>query len=315
MIDLMHSRRRRLARHGPTRTMSWSPGRLAHSTARLRWAQAARSVDAVLLVLGLTAMLLLTGVVRAAPPTGPHILVLEDESAERQAYVGFMQGLREGLAPLGSAVLFTENLDLARFPRPEHLQRQSDWLKAKYRDVGIDIVVAGGPRALTYALRDRVNPRVSSSRRYSGSEKKFASQLRRATMRTRLLSRKANGFGFRSPGASEYAGFFLDRDILPVVACRGVAGHAAAHGPGPDPGRPRLQREARAFTRGRLQAAVRRLADGHGGRARADPDHLGQGEDMCGDTAHTSQRWTALPRTPAFLISRRAPRRAGVASP
>lgn len=81
--------------------------------------------------------------------------MLEDESAERPAYVSFMQGLREGLAPLGSVVVFTENLDLARFPGPEHLQRQSDWLKSKYRDVGIDIVIAGGPRALAYALRDR----------------------------------------------------------------------------------------------------------------------------------------------------------------
>ena len=107
------------------------------------------------MVLLALAVLLVAGVVRAAPPIGPHILVLEDESAERPAYVSFMRGLREGLAPLGSAVVFTENLDLARFPQPEHLQRQSDWLKAKYRDVGIDIVVAAGPRALAYALRDR----------------------------------------------------------------------------------------------------------------------------------------------------------------
>jgi len=101
------------------------------------------------------AAVLLAGVVRAAPPIAPHILVLEDESAERPAYVSFMQGLREGLAPLGSAVVFTENLDLARFPQAEHLQRQSDWLKAKYRDVGIDIVIAGGPRALAYASQQR----------------------------------------------------------------------------------------------------------------------------------------------------------------
>jgi hypothetical protein len=124
----MHPSRDRLLQQLPTWTMS-------------RWIRA-------VLLLGLAALLLM-GVARAAAPTGPHILVLEDESAERPAYVGFMQGLREGLAPLGSAVVFTENLDLARFPQPEHLQRQSDWLKAKYRDAGIDIVVANRPRALT----------------------------------------------------------------------------------------------------------------------------------------------------------------------
>jgi signal transduction histidine kinase len=134
--------------------MSRSRERTVDPTTRPLGLRARRQIDAVLLLLGL-AVLLLGDVVRAAPTTGPHVLVLEDESAERLAYVSFMQGLREGLAPLGSAVVFTENLDLARFTQVEHLQRQSEWLKAKYRDVGIDIVITGGPRALAYALRDR----------------------------------------------------------------------------------------------------------------------------------------------------------------
>jgi len=150
----MRPSRARSLQHGTTRTIPRSLGRLAHPLDRLHSPQAKRAIHALLLLLGLAAVLL-GGVVRAAPSSAPHILVLEDESAERLAYVGFMQGLREGLAPLSSAVVYTENLDLARFTQPQHLQRQSEWLKTKYRDVGIDIVVAGGPRALAYALRER----------------------------------------------------------------------------------------------------------------------------------------------------------------
>lgn len=92
----------------------------------------------------------------AAPPIPrPHVLVLEDESAERPVYLAFMQGLREGLAPLREAVVYAENLDLARFPTPAHLERQGRWLATKYGEVRIDIVVAAGRRALDYALAGR----------------------------------------------------------------------------------------------------------------------------------------------------------------
>lgn len=71
-----------------------------------------------------------------------------------------------------------------------------------------------------------------------------------------------------------------------------------------------LGQAARRRRFGKVAAVAARKAG-----ARADPYHLGQGEDMRGDTAHTSQRWTALPRSPAFPMPRRAPRRAVVASP
>ena len=101
--------------------------------------------------LGLT----LAGLLLAAPIAAPHILVLEDESAERPAFVEFMRGFRREVGALGPAVVYTENLDLARFTDPAHLRRQSEWVKSKYRDVRIDILVTGGPRSLAYALRER----------------------------------------------------------------------------------------------------------------------------------------------------------------
>jgi len=96
----------------------------------------------------LALMLVIPAWAFGATHPAPHILMLEDESAQRPAYLAFMRGFRRELAPLESAVVFTENLDLARFTDPAHLERQSEWLKSKYRDTRIDIVTTGGPRAL-----------------------------------------------------------------------------------------------------------------------------------------------------------------------
>lgn len=85
------------------------------------------------------------------------VLVLEQEDPGRPAYVAFMSGLRSELAQRvpGRLSIYSENLDLARFDRPEYRTDLESWLRTKYAGHKLDAVVVAGTRCLDLVLKIR----------------------------------------------------------------------------------------------------------------------------------------------------------------
>jgi len=80
----------------------------------------------------------------ARMPTGPRVLVFDQEGATRPAFVLFMEAFRRGLADAGDGPfeVFVENLDLTRLGRDSSdIQRAAGWLQAKYGDASFDVIV------------------------------------------------------------------------------------------------------------------------------------------------------------------------------
>ncbi len=84
------------------------------------------------------------------------LIVYENESTLR-AVVEVASGMRQGFADGAPTRIeyYSEFLDAVRFPQAEHLRRQAELLTAKYSKIPIDIVLAGGPGALTFMLEHR----------------------------------------------------------------------------------------------------------------------------------------------------------------
>ncbi|NVD38920.1 histidine kinase [Ensifer sp. HO-A22] len=89
-----------------------------------------------------------------------RILVVYENESTLFAVVEVAAGLREQLeasAP-GHIEIYTEYLDIVRFPSADRRKQLSDDLVAKYRDMRLDAVLAVGPGALRFLLerRDRL---------------------------------------------------------------------------------------------------------------------------------------------------------------
>lgn len=85
------------------------------------------------------------------------VLVLEQEDPGRPAYVAFMSGLRSELTRLipGRVNFYSENLDLARFDKPEYRTELENWMRIKYAGRKLDAVVVAGSRSLDLVLKMR----------------------------------------------------------------------------------------------------------------------------------------------------------------
>ncbi|WP_244742790.1 sensor histidine kinase [Mesorhizobium sp. L-8-10] len=99
---------------------------------------------------------------RATEGTAKRILIVYENESTLFAVTEVSRGLREGL--VGDAPtrieLYSEHLDSVRFPGPGHLDRQAQFLAAKYKGIPLDIALAAGPGALLFMLehRDAIAP-------------------------------------------------------------------------------------------------------------------------------------------------------------
>ena len=93
------------------------------------------------------------------PDQGPvrRLLVVYEDDSALPAAVEIANGIREGIDARSRArfELYTEYLDIVRFPSPEHLRRLGDELAAKYADIHLDVVMAAGHMALQFMLNNR----------------------------------------------------------------------------------------------------------------------------------------------------------------
>jgi signal transduction histidine kinase len=91
-----------------------------------------------------------------APGVKRVLVVYADDSA-LPAVIEFAKGLREGLEARSRTrlELYSEYLDIVRFPSPDHLRRFEADLAAKYADVHLDVVMAVGRSALQFMLKNR----------------------------------------------------------------------------------------------------------------------------------------------------------------
>jgi signal transduction histidine kinase len=108
------------------------------------------------LILCLTALLAPARVPAAEMRTRP-ILVLDQSEARGPFYYQVFSGLRSVLAAdtQSHTTLYSENLDLSRFDGPAYEESLRRYLKEKYRDRPIGVVVAVGTAALELVLRWR----------------------------------------------------------------------------------------------------------------------------------------------------------------
>src|SRR5262245_12103247 len=115
-------------------------------------------------VIGLV-LLLTAGLSSASPrgdarePTGaarsqPGILLLAVDDVSRPWVHMIADGFREAaLKAPEQPVLFFESLDIVRFGEPEVAERLREFLRFKYRNVSIDVVVTIGEDGLRFLSR------------------------------------------------------------------------------------------------------------------------------------------------------------------
>lgn len=94
---------------------------------------------------------------QGAPDGVKRVLIIYENQATLPAVVQVAAGLRESMLatmPLGIEV-YSEYLDTDRFPDPANVARIADYLASKYASTRFDVVIAGGPGALQFALDHR----------------------------------------------------------------------------------------------------------------------------------------------------------------
>jgi signal transduction histidine kinase len=81
------------------------------------------------------------------------VLVLYQDAPNVPAIVALNDGLRRVLQRAEGLSVFSEHLDLSRFPGPAHEEGLRRWLVTKYAAVELSLVVAVGPAAVAFAAR------------------------------------------------------------------------------------------------------------------------------------------------------------------
>ena len=105
----------------------------------------------------LAAISLVTVNFAAAEPLPRSVLVINQSGPNRPWIVGFSTALRNILQadPSGPISLYIEDLDLTEFRSPEYEASVLDFLRVKYRNKSIGVVVSLGSLAYPYALHMR----------------------------------------------------------------------------------------------------------------------------------------------------------------
>lgn len=113
-----------------------------------------KAIAARVFIAGLFALLLPACL--TAQEGRPHsVLVLDQSNLRGPFYYALSAGLREVLDADGRITTYSENLDLTRFGGAAYEEVLKRYLKEKYRDRKIDVIVANGPGTLEYTLRWR----------------------------------------------------------------------------------------------------------------------------------------------------------------
>ena len=113
--------------------------------------------------MGIVVRVLISGLFALLPPTyvsaqdgrPQSVLVLDQSNLRGPFYYQLSSGLREVLDADGRITTYSENLDLTRFAGPAHEESLKRYLREKYRDRSIGVIVANGAGALDYTLRWR----------------------------------------------------------------------------------------------------------------------------------------------------------------
>ncbi|SIT53331.1 Integral membrane sensor signal transduction histidine kinase (fragment) [Mesorhizobium prunaredense] len=94
--------------------------------------------------------------------SSPRVLILHpyDERLPATVIVGETAGNRLLEATAGKIDLFSEFLDLSRFPEKPHIDRMARYLAEKYADHRPDVIIAVGEAATSFIVnhRDRIAP-------------------------------------------------------------------------------------------------------------------------------------------------------------
>jgi signal transduction histidine kinase len=90
----------------------------------------------------------------AAETLPPSVLLLDQSGPGLRAYIEIADNFRSTLRTRSElhVSIYHEHLDLTRFSSPAHLAAHDVYLRAKYRDIPIGIIVAIGAKALEYAV-------------------------------------------------------------------------------------------------------------------------------------------------------------------
>jgi signal transduction histidine kinase len=92
---------------------------------------------------------------RASDAQKQFLLIYSSENqvvAIKETTDGFRETLTQHYQGEWDALLYVEHLDLDRFPTEAHRRNVRDFLSQKYKDTGIDVVIAGGSIALAFVL-------------------------------------------------------------------------------------------------------------------------------------------------------------------
>lgn len=86
-----------------------------------------------------------------------RVLIVYENESTLYAAVQVAAGIRQHMEANSSEHIefYTEYLDTVRFPSPDHASRLVAFLEAKYRQLHLDVVMAGGPGALRFVLENR----------------------------------------------------------------------------------------------------------------------------------------------------------------
>ena len=105
-------------------------------------------------------LLMRPGIVRpATPASAQSVLVLLETESNLPASVAIVAALREAMnsAVASGLVLNEEYLDLDRFRPDDQKALMADYLRRKYANAPIDLIIAGGGRALDFLLDHRAD--------------------------------------------------------------------------------------------------------------------------------------------------------------
>jgi signal transduction histidine kinase len=106
-------------------------------------------------------VLLMAGLAPAMPapaePLPRSVLILDQSDADSAWYAAFSSGFRSTLNSESAArvSIYAEHLDLSRFGNPRHDELLRAYLREKFRETRVGVLVAQGSSALEFVLRSR----------------------------------------------------------------------------------------------------------------------------------------------------------------
>src|SRR6186997_3015728 len=98
-------------------------------------------------------LLILGGVPAAAEPDSRSVLVFYSDQALLPSALAFTEGLRESLGTPLTVRLESQHLDSPRFANAASDSALADWLRWRYRERPVRVVVTVGDPASTFASR------------------------------------------------------------------------------------------------------------------------------------------------------------------